>query len=104
MPELSPEAIEIAERVESFVRETIASFETDPRRDSHGPSDELASELRELARSAGLLTPHIKEDGSHFSHLETALSRVIISATGAPASGSYRSFSIQNRISVSIFF
>ncbi len=73
MPDLSPEAVEIAERVESFVRNTIAPYETDPRRDSHGPSDELASELRELARAKGLLTPHIKADGSHFSHLETAL-------------------------------
>lgn len=70
---LSSEAIEIAHRTEEFVRELVAPFEHDPRCTSHGPSDELATELRELARAHGLLTPHIRADGSHFSHLETAL-------------------------------
>ncbi len=78
MPDVSPaglssDAIDLAARVEIFVRETIAPFEHDPRCTSHGPSDELASELRELARNSGLLTPHIRSDGSHSSHLETAL-------------------------------
>jgi alkylation response protein AidB-like acyl-CoA dehydrogenase len=73
MTALSQAAIEIADRVETFVRTDVAPYESDPRCDSHGPTDELASELRELARSKGLLTPHIREDGSHFSHAETAL-------------------------------
>lgn len=62
----------IAAKVEAFVREKVVPFEKDPRLTSHGPSDELASELREMARAEGLLTPHIREDGSHVTHLETA--------------------------------
>lgn len=73
MPNISPEARAIAERVETFVRETVAPFEKDPRNESHGPTDELGAELRELAKAEGLLVPHIREDGSHFSHSETAL-------------------------------
>ena len=70
---ISSEAKAIADKVEVFVRGTVAPYEKDPRIDSHGPSDELASELRDKARAAGLLVPHIKADGSHFSHTETAL-------------------------------
>ena len=73
MPNISVDARAIAERVETFVRDTVAPFETDARCGSHGPSDELAAELRGLAKQAGLLVPHIREDGSHFSHTETAL-------------------------------
>lgn len=63
----------IAARVEAFVRETIAPYEKDPRCGEHGPSDELVQEMRGLAKDAGLLTPHIFDDGSHLSHLDTAL-------------------------------
>ncbi len=76
MPQLSdvsPEVADLSTRIEQFVRETVAPFEHDRRCTSHGPSDELATELRELARERGLLTPHIREDGSHYSHLETVL-------------------------------
>ena len=73
MPNISPDARAIAERVETFVRQTVAPFEKDPRNESHGPTDELGAELRELAKAEGLLVPHIREDGSHFSHAETAL-------------------------------
>ncbi|MBY6167524.1 acyl-CoA dehydrogenase family protein [Pseudooceanicola nitratireducens] len=69
---MSARALEIAGRVEAFVRDTVAPYEKDPRRTSHGPSDELAVELKEAARKAGVLTPHILEDGSHLSHRETA--------------------------------
>jgi alkylation response protein AidB-like acyl-CoA dehydrogenase len=65
-------AAEIGARVEAFVRETIVPYEHDPRRTSHGPSDELVSELREHARTAGVLTPHILADGSHLDQRETA--------------------------------
>jgi acyl-CoA dehydrogenase len=70
---LSAQAIAIAERVETFVRGTVAGYETDPRRDAHGPSPALAAELRELARAHQVLTPHILADGTHLSHRETAL-------------------------------
>ena len=59
---------EIAARVAAFVRETVAPFERDPRCGTHGPSDELVHELRDLARAAGVLTPHILPDGSHLTH------------------------------------
>jgi len=62
----------IATRVETFVRETIAPYERDPRCTPHGPSEDLVTELRDHARAAGLLTPHIAADGSHLTHRETA--------------------------------
>lgn len=69
----SAHAIGIAARVERFVREVVAPYEQDPRRDAHGPSDELVFELRARARAAGVLTPHILPDGSHLSQRDTAL-------------------------------
>jgi acyl-CoA dehydrogenase len=64
---------EIADRVAAFVRDQIVPFERDPRCGAHGPSDDLVAELRGLARAAGLMTPHIRPDGSHLSHRATAL-------------------------------
>ena len=69
----SSEAVEMAARVEAFVRDRIIPYEGDPRHDGHGPSDALVAEMRGLAREAGVLTPHIKADGTHFSQLDTAL-------------------------------
>ncbi|MBW6523958.1 acyl-CoA dehydrogenase [Sphingomonas sp. RHCKR47] len=63
---------DIAKKVAAFVRGTVAPFERDPRCGAHGPSDELVQELRGLARAAGVLTPHILDDGSHLTHRETA--------------------------------
>lgn len=71
---------EIADRVERFVRDVVVPFERDPRRDHHDcPKDELVTELRELARAAGVLTPHILADGSHLSQGETA---IVLAKTG----------------------
>jgi acyl-CoA dehydrogenase len=71
---------EIAERVERFVREVVAPYERDPRRDHHDcPTEELVAELREKARAAGVLTPHILPDGSHLSQRETA---IVLAKTG----------------------
>lgn len=36
-------------------------------------TDELVYELREQARAAGVLTPHILADGSHLSQREMAI-------------------------------
>ena len=70
-PELTAE---IAGRVEAFVRGVVASYEKDPRRDHHNaPTEELVAELKEKARSAGVLTPHILPDGRHLSQRETAI-------------------------------
>lgn len=71
--EISAEARTIAEKVETFVRDKIFAYEKDPRCEDHGPTDELVQEMRALAKEAGVLTPHIREDGSHLTHLETAL-------------------------------
>ncbi len=64
---------EIARRVEAFVRTVVIPYETDPRRDAHGPTDELVHEMRAKARQAGVLTPHIRPDGRHITHRDTAL-------------------------------
>jgi acyl-CoA dehydrogenase len=72
-------AAEIATRVESFIRNTVIPYETDKRRTTHGPTDELVMELREKARAAGALTPHILTDGNHLSQRETAM---ILKKTG----------------------
>lgn len=70
---VSARATEIADRVERFVRDVVVPYEKDPRRDAHGPHEELVRELKDLARAAGVLTPHILPDGSHLNQKETAL-------------------------------
>jgi acyl-CoA dehydrogenase len=73
MSEVSQRAREIGAKVERFVRDVVIPYERDPRRDHHGaPLDELVYEMRDLAREAGVLTPHILADGSHLTQLETA--------------------------------
>ncbi|QGP78002.1 acyl-CoA dehydrogenase family protein [Sphingobium sp. CAP-1] len=70
----------IAARVEAFVRDVVAPYEHDPRRDHHDcPSAELIDELKARAREAGVLTPHILPDGSHLSQRETA---IVLARTG----------------------
>lgn len=64
---------EIADRVEAFVRASIIPYEQDIRRDDHNcPTDSLMAEMREKARVAGVLTPHIIENGTHLTQRETA--------------------------------
>jgi acyl-CoA dehydrogenase len=63
---------QIAASVEKFVRDVVIPYERDPRLTSHGPSDELVNEMRDKARAAGVLTPHILPDGRHLSQRETA--------------------------------
>ena len=72
-------AAEIAARVEAFVRGVVVPYEKDPRCGAHGPTDELVAELRDKARAAGVLTPHILADGSHLSQRETA---TVLKASG----------------------
>jgi len=69
----SQRAQDIAARVERFVRDRIVPYESDQRRDHHGaPTDELVMEMRQKARAAGILTPHILENGDHLNQQETA--------------------------------
>ena len=63
---------EIVAKVEAFIRDVVVPYERDPRRDAHGPTEELSLELKAKARKAGVLTPHILADGSHLSQRETA--------------------------------
>lgn len=69
---VSDAAREIGDRVEAFVRKEIAPYEKDPRAGSHGPTEELVREMRDRANKAGVMTPHIRSDGGHFSQVETA--------------------------------
>jgi acyl-CoA dehydrogenase len=69
---VSERARVIAERVEAFVRGTVAPYEKDTRLGPHGPSEDLVVELRSKARAAGVLTPHILDDGSHLTQREMA--------------------------------
>ncbi|MBY4638309.1 acyl-CoA dehydrogenase family protein [Sphingopyxis sp. XHP0097] len=66
-------AAKIAARVERFVREEVVPYERDDRCGPHGPSDDLVRELRTKARDAGVLTPHILDDGAHLSQRATAM-------------------------------
>lgn len=78
---MTKRARSIADKVEAFVREAIIPYERDPRAkgDGHGPADELVQEMRDKARAAGVLTPHILPDGSHLTQGETA---VVLIASG----------------------
>jgi len=66
-------AVTIAAKVETFVRDVVIPYEKDPRLGAHGPSEDLVHELREKARTAGVLTPHILNDGDHLTQRETAI-------------------------------
>ncbi|MET0587496.1 MAG: acyl-CoA dehydrogenase family protein [Novosphingobium sp.] len=71
---VSQRATEIADRVEAFVRQVVIPYEQDPRRDHHGaPTDELVTELKDKARAAGVLSPHILPGGDHLTQRETAV-------------------------------
>ncbi len=76
---MSARANAIAARVEAFVRETVAPYERDPRCGAHGPAAGLVAELRDKARAAGVLTPHILPGGEHLHHAEVA---VVLRAAG----------------------
>ncbi len=66
-------ARDIAAAVDGFVRAEVIPYERDPRWTSHGPASDLVEELRGRARTAGLMTPHVRPDGVHLSHRGTAL-------------------------------
>lgn len=71
---VSQYALDMAAKVETFVRDVIVPYEQDPRRDHHGaPLDELVFEMKDKARAAGVLSPHIRPDGTHLNQRETAV-------------------------------
>jgi acyl-CoA dehydrogenase len=69
---VSDTARAVGDRVETFVRNIIVPYERDPRAGAHGPSEDLVVEMRAKAREAGVMTPHIRQDGGHFNQLDTA--------------------------------
>lgn len=75
-------AREIAERVARFVRIAVIPYEHDERWGPDGPAEGMVEQLRERARAAGVLTPHILADGRHLSHREMA--RVLCAAGLSP--------------------
>ena len=72
---LTPKLEGLRDRTRSFIREQIIPFEKDPRQNEHGPSEDLRKELMELARKAGLLTPHasVEMGGLSLRHIEKAI-------------------------------
>ena len=70
---MTDRAMAIATKVEAFVRNEVIPYEKDSRLGFHGPEDALVRELREKAHMAGVLTPHILQDGSHLTQRETAI-------------------------------
>ncbi|GAA0317322.1 acyl-CoA dehydrogenase family protein [Sphingomonas oligophenolica] len=79
-------ALEIGRQVESFVRNVVIPYETDTRFDHHGyPTEELVQELKQRARDAGVLSPHIRSDGTHLTQRETA---IVLARTGLSPLGS----------------
>ena len=72
---LPPELLALRERTRRFITEQIVPLERDARQTSHGPSEELRRELVQMARSAGLLTPHASREfgGLGLSHLAKAV-------------------------------
>ncbi len=65
---------DIAARVDAFIRDVVIPYEGDARIGPHGPGDDLAYELKEKARAAGLLSPHVGEafGGMGLNHREIA--------------------------------
>lgn len=72
---LSNELLELQQRVREFIQQEVIPLESDPRQDSHGPSEALRQELVSRAGRWGLLTPHASQEmgGLGWSHLQKAV-------------------------------
>jgi acyl-CoA dehydrogenase len=72
---LTPRQRELQQRTREFISNKIMPLESDPRHGAHGPDETLRQELVELAREAGLLTPHasVEMGGLGLTHLEKAV-------------------------------
>jgi len=72
---LTPKLEELRDQTRSFIRDQVIPFEKDPRQNEHGPGEDLRKELMDLARKAGLLTPHasLEMGGLGLSHIEKAI-------------------------------
>ncbi|AQV16689.1 acyl-CoA dehydrogenase family protein [Acinetobacter pittii] len=72
---LSNELLELQQKVRELIQQEVIPLESDPRQDSHGPSEALRQELVSRARRWGLLTPHASQEmgGLGWSHLQKAV-------------------------------
>ncbi|QWZ59215.1 acyl-CoA dehydrogenase [Acinetobacter pittii] len=72
---LSNELLELQQKVREFIQQEVIPLESDPRQDSHGPSEALRKELVSRARGWALLTPHASQEmgGLGWSHLQKAV-------------------------------
>ncbi|MCJ1567911.1 acyl-CoA dehydrogenase [Acinetobacter baumannii] len=72
---LSNELLELQQKVREFIQQEVIPLESDPRQDSHGPSEALRQALVSRACSWGLLTPHASREmgGLGWSHLQKAV-------------------------------
>ncbi|MDO7534446.1 acyl-CoA dehydrogenase [Acinetobacter pittii] len=72
---LSNELLELQQKVREFIQQEVIPLESDPRQDSHGPSEALRQELVSRARRWGMLTPHASQEmgGLGWSHLQKAV-------------------------------
>jgi len=73
--DLSPEIRELRDRTRAFIAEQVIPLEREDAHAGHGPSEALRSKLVELARAAGLLTPHasVEMGGLGLSHMAKAV-------------------------------
>lgn len=72
---LSTELQSLQLRTRRFIAEQVMPYERDARQTPHGPTEGLRAELVELARAAGLLTPHASTEfgGLGLSHIAKAV-------------------------------
>lgn len=73
--ELTSRQRELQLKTREFIASKVIPFEADKRLGAHGPEASLRAELVELAREAGLLTPHASVDmgGLGLSHIDKAI-------------------------------
>jgi acyl-CoA dehydrogenase len=67
--------VDLAEKVQDFVKQKVVPYEKDPRWTAHGPTDELRLELNALAKAAGVFAPHVPPEygGRNISFVGRAL-------------------------------
>ncbi len=72
---IPPDLLDLQLRTRAFIRDQVIPFEADPRQERHGPTDDLRRELNALARTAGLLSPHVAREygGLGLSHVGRAI-------------------------------
>jgi len=71
----SPDLLALRDRTRQFIADEVIPLENDARQTAHGPSEGLRRELVDLARAAGLLTPHASREmgGLGLNHIAKAL-------------------------------